>query len=75
VSLLWRPMRSVRVERAVSKPLISTRLLKTLELVSDVVIYRCVYTENDNKDKISRDPAEGKAIPEWSNRKVTICGL
>lgn len=50
-------------------------LFEATEFVADMIIYRAVYTDNDNENGIPRYPRECKTVPKWSNRQVTICLL
>ena len=45
------------------------------EFVSDVVIYRCVYSQNKNENYVTRDPTEREPVPEWPHGKVAVCSL
>lgn len=46
-----------------------------MKLVPDVIIYGCIYKDNDNENYVSRDPGQRKAIPEWSNWKIAVGSL
>jgi hypothetical protein len=46
-----------------------------MEFIANVVIYRCVYTEDNDKNKISRNPAKCKSIPERPDRKIAVCPI
>lgn len=43
-----------------------------MELVADIVIYRHVYTEDDDKNYVPRNPAQRKSVPEWSDGEIAI---
>lgn len=45
------------------------------EFVPDVVVYGGIYSKNKYENDVSRDPGEGKAVPERSYRQIAVCPL
>ena len=48
--------------------LTSTLLIEAMEFIPDIVIYGGIYSKNEYENDVSRDPSQGKSIPEWSYR-------
>lgn len=46
--------------------------IESAELVANIVIYRCVYAENEDENEVSRNPPKSESIPKRSNGKITI---
>lgn len=71
----FRPLRLLydTVVRVVeTTPLTSTFLVEAVEFIPDVVVNRGIYTKNKYENNISRDPCQGKSVPERSDRQVTV---
>jgi hypothetical protein len=39
-----------------------------MEFIPDIVVYGGIYSKNEYENDVSRDPSQGKSIPEWSYR-------
>lgn len=73
------PFHSLRLLNGRSSRFVVATLLtssfpvETMELVPDVVVNRCVYAKNEYENYVSRDPTQGKSVPERSYRQIAVC--
>jgi hypothetical protein len=52
--------------------LTSTLLIEAMEFIPDVVVNRGIYTKDKYENNISRDPSQGKSVPERPDRQVAV---
>lgn len=62
--------KAFRVECTRIRPAAVVR--EVIKLVPHIIIYRCVYTQDDNENQVARDPGQSESIPERAYGKITI---